>query len=122
VYGEFPRWRGLATLNWSKGPWSATWTMRYVGRTRVGSADLSQGYSADEDVPGVVHPIGAYVYHNLSASYALAKYHTTLSAGVDNLSNKQPPMFYQWGSNGNSDAYTYDLIGRYYWMRATVAF
>ena len=122
VYGEFPRWRGLATLNWSKGPWSASWTMRYVGRTRVGSADLSQGYSADEDINGVVHPIGAYVYHNISGSYALAKYHTTISAGVDNLSNKQPPMFYQWGSNGNSDAYTYDLVGRYYWMRATLAF
>ncbi|GGA33833.1 TonB-dependent receptor [Dyella nitratireducens] len=122
VYGEFPRWRGLATLNWNKGPWSASWTMRYVGRTRVGSTDLSQGYSADENIPGIVHAIGAYVYHNISGSYTLAKYHTTISAGIDNLSDKQPPMFYQWGSNGNTDAYTYDLIGRYYWMRATVSF
>lgn len=122
VYGEFPRWRGLATLNWNKGAWSATWTIRYVGRTRVGNADLSQGYSADEDINGVVRPIGAYAYHNVSASYALSKYHTTLSGGIDNLSNKQPPMFYQWGSNGNTEAYTYDLIGRYYWMRATMSF
>ncbi|MBE1161885.1 TonB-dependent receptor [Dyella acidiphila] len=122
VYGEFPRWRGLATLNWSEGAWSASWTMRYIGRTQVGSADLSQGYSADESLPGVVHPIGAYVYHNISGSYAFAKYHTTLSVGIDNLSNKQPPMFYQWGSNSNTDAYTYDLIGRYYWMRATLSF
>lgn len=121
VYGEFPRWRGLATLNWNKGPWSASWTMRYVGRTKVGSADLSQGYSADETLPGVVHPIGAYVYHNVSGSYEFARYHTTLSVGIDNLSNKQPPMFYQWGSNSNTDAYTYDLVGRYYWMRATLS-
>lgn len=122
VYGEFPRWRGLATLNWNKGPWSATWTVRYVGRTRVGSADLSQGYSADEDINGVVHAIGAYAYNNISGSYDLKRYHTTLTAGIDNLSNKQPPMFYQWGSNGNTDAFTYDLMGRYYWMRATVSF
>ena len=122
VYGQFPRWRGLAALNGSQGPWRAIWTVRYVGRTRVDSADLSQDYSADESINGVVHPIGAYTYHNLSASYALAKYHTTLSAGVDNLSDKQPPMLYRWGSNGNSDAYAYDLLGRYYWMRATVTF
>jgi outer membrane receptor protein involved in Fe transport len=122
VYGEFPRWRGLATLNWSQGPWSASWTIRYIGRTKVGSADLSQGYSADEVINGVVHDIGAYAYNNVSASYAFAKYHTTVSVGIDNLSDKQPPMFYQWGSNGNTDAYTYDLIGRYYWMRATLSF
>ncbi|MBA2079248.1 TonB-dependent receptor [Rhodanobacter sp. PCA2] len=120
-YGEFPRWRGLGTLNWSRGPWSASWTLRYIGRTKVGSADLSQSYSADEGRDGVVHRIGAYVYNNLSASYEFGKYHTTLSVGVDNIADKQPPMFYQWGSNSNTDAYTYDLIGRYYWARATVS-
>lgn len=122
VYGEFPRWRGLTTLNWSKGPWGASWTIRYIGRTKVGSAELSQGYSADEGVNGVVHKIGAYAYNNLSASYDFKKYHTMLSVGVDNIADKQPPMFYQWGSNANTDAYTYDLIGRYYWMRAVVSF
>ncbi|QEE24406.1 TonB-dependent receptor [Rhodanobacter glycinis] len=122
AYGEFPRWRALGTLNWSRGDWSATWTLRYVGRTKVGSADLSQGYSADGVIGGVVHKIGAYAYNNLSANYKFSKYHTTLSLGVDNIADKQPPMFYQWGSNSNTDAYTYDLIGRYYWMRATVSF
>ena len=122
VYGEFPRWRGLAALNWNKGAWSASWTIRYVGRTKVGSTDLAQGYSADETIEGAVHHIGAYAYNNVSASYAFTPYHTTVSIGVDNLGNRLPPMFYQWGSNGNTDAYTYDLVGRYYWMRATLSF
>lgn len=122
AYGEFPRWRGLGSLNWSRGAWSASWTLRYVGRTKVGSADPSQSYSADEGIDGLVHKIGAYAYNNLSASYKFNNYHTTLSLGVDNIADKQPPMFYQWGSNSNTDAYTYDLIGRYYWMRATVSF
>lgn len=122
VYGEFPRWRGLGTLNWKLGNWGASWTMRYIGRTRVGSDDLSEGYSADESIPGVEHKIGAYTYNNVSASYDFTKYHTTLSAGIDNLANKTPPLFYQWGSNSNTDAYTYDQIGRYYWVRATVTF
>ena len=121
VYGEFPRWRGLGTLDWSKGAWSASWTLRYVGHTRVGNADLSQDYSADESLAGVVRRIGAYAYNNASVSYNFAKLHTLLSFGVDNLADKRPPLFYQWGSNGNTDAYTYDLIGRYYWVRATVS-
>ncbi|MEO8777148.1 MAG: TonB-dependent receptor [Rhodanobacter sp.] len=121
AYGEFPRWRGLGTLNWSRGPWSANWALRYVGRTKVGSADPSQSYSADGAIGGVVHRIGAYAYNNLSASYDFNKYHTTLSVGVDNIADKQPPMFYQWGSNSNTDAYTYDLLGRYYWVRASVS-
>jgi outer membrane receptor protein involved in Fe transport len=96
--------------------------MRYIGRTRVGSDVLSEGYSADESIAGVEHKIGAYTYNNVSASYDFAKYHTTMSVGIDNLANKTPPMFYQWGSNSNTDASTYDQIGRYYWMRATVTF
>ena len=122
VYGEFPRWRGLGMLNWKLGPWTANWTLRYVGRTRVGNADVAQGYSADEALEGVVHKIGAYAYNNLSAGYDFEKYHTNLSIGVDNIADKKPPMFYQWGSNSNTDAYTYDQIGRYYWARATVTF
>ena len=122
VYGEFPRWRGLVSLSWDKGPWNVNWTSRYIGRTRVGDSDLSQNYSADESLPGVERKIGAYVYNNLSASYDFSKLHTRVSLGVDNIANKEPPMFYQWGSNSNTDAYTYDQIGRYYWARATVTF
>ncbi len=122
VYGEFPRWRGLGTLNWKQGNWGASWTLRYIGRTQVGSSNLADGYSADEGIAGVEHKIGAYAYNNVSASYDFTGYHTTVSAGIDNLADKTPPLFYQWGSNSNTDAYTYDQIGRYYWLRATVTF
>lgn len=120
-YGEFPHWRGLGTLSWNRGNWNATWTMRYIGRTRIGNSDPAADYSADENINGVVRKIGAYVYNNVSAGYTFSKLHTTVSAGIDNLANKQPPMFYQWGSNSNTDAYTYDQIGRYFWARVAVS-
>ncbi|HVI56298.1 MAG TPA: TonB-dependent receptor [Luteibacter sp.] len=122
-YGNFPRWRALGTLNWSLGNWSASWRLRYVGRTQVGSADLDQGLSADSDVPGVERKIGAYVYHNVQVAYRVEPWHTRIELGVDNLADKQPPLFFSNNvNNANTDVATYDLLGRYYWVRATVSF
>ena len=123
AYGNFPRWRGLATLNWSRGAWSASWRMRYVGRTQVGSADTRQQLSADLSIPAVVRTVGAYTYHSLQAGYDMKPWHTRLDVGVDNVTNKQPPLLYQNNvTNSNTDVATYDVMGRYYWLRATVTF
>jgi outer membrane receptor protein involved in Fe transport len=43
--------------------------------------------------------------------------------GIDNIADKQPPLFYQNNvTNSNTDVATYDVMGRYYWARATVTF
>jgi outer membrane receptor protein involved in Fe transport len=122
-YGNFPRWRGLGTLNWALGNWSASWRVRYVGKSQVGSTDLSQGLSADADEAGVARKFGAYAYHNVQAGYDFKQWHTRLDLGVDNLTDKQPPLYYSNNvTNANTDVATYDLLGRYYWVRATVTF
>ena len=42
---------------------------------------------------------------------------------VNNLFDKQPPLLYENNTNNaNTDAMNFDLIGRYYWARWTVAF
>jgi outer membrane receptor protein involved in Fe transport len=122
-YGNFPRWRGLGTLNWSMGNFSASWRLRYVGRTQIGSSDLTQGLSADAALPGIERKIGAYVYHNVQVAYKVEPWHTRFELGVDNLADKQPPLYFANNvTNANTDVATYDLLGRYYWMRATVSF
>jgi outer membrane receptor protein involved in Fe transport len=122
-YGNFPRWRGLSTLNWSMGDWSASWRMRYVGRSQIGSDDLTQGLSADSDVAGVERKVGAYVYHNIQVGYNVQPWHTRFDLGIDNVADKQPPLYYSNNvTNANTDVATYDLLGRYYWVRATVSF
>jgi len=41
----------------------------------------------------------------------------TVTAGVDNLTNEQPPLMYQNNViNANTDVSTYDTIGTYYRM------
>ena len=42
---------------------------------------------------------------------------------MDNLGDKQPPLFYNNNANnGNTDVMTYDVLGRYLWARVTVTF
>jgi outer membrane receptor protein involved in Fe transport len=107
-YGNFPRWRALGTANWQMGDFSANWTQRYQGRINLRD--------------GLDLPIGAVVYHNLSFGYNIDPINTRLDIGVDNVGDKQPPLFYQATTNANIDINTYDPIGRFYWGRVTVKF
>lgn len=123
AYGNFPRWRGLGTVSWALGDWSATWRIRYVGNTAIGNSDPDQSLSADSSRPTVVRKIGAYVYNNLQLGYEVQPWHTRFEVGVDNIADKQPPLYYSNNvGNANTDVATYDLLGRFYWARATVKF
>ncbi len=122
-FGNFPRVRGLGSLDWSLGAFEASWRIRYIGNTKIGSADLSQGQSADGGIPGTVRHLGAQTYHNFSFGYTLEPINTQFQVGVDNAFNKQPPIFYQnVVINANTDVNTYDTVGRFYWGRVTVKF
>ncbi|AIF46759.1 TonB-dependent receptor domain-containing protein [Dyella japonica] len=112
-FGNISRWRGTLTLNWAMGPWSAQWQSRYIHPVTNLNANLDTGGSA---------PMASVLYHSIQAGYEWAKIHTRFDVGIDNLSNKTPPLAYENGSNYNVDTATYDVMGRYYWARATVKF
>ncbi|WP_267085872.1 hypothetical protein, partial [Xanthomonas sacchari] len=67
--------------------------------------------------------IGAYVYHSVQVGYQVKQWNTRFEVGVDNLADRQPPPYYANNvTNANTDVATYDLLGRYYWARATGKF
>jgi outer membrane receptor protein involved in Fe transport len=113
-FGNISRWRGTLTLNWDKGNWNAQWQSRYVHRLTALNGDAA--------VAGVNIPMASVLYHSIQLGYAVPSIHTRFDVGVDNLSNKLPPLIYQNGGNYNVDTATYDVLGRYYWARATVKF
>ena len=128
TFGNFARWRGLATLDWNLGPWNAQWQTRYVGRTTVGYANGNLGPSADlcgcytSPATPVLHD-GALTYHNVSVGYNIEPINTLVQIGVDNVGDKQPPIYYLNNTvNANTDVNTYDTIGRYYFATVTVKF
>jgi iron complex outermembrane receptor protein len=113
-FGNISRWRGTATFNWTKGNWSAQWQSRYIHRLTALNADAA--------IVGVTSPMASVLYHSLQLGYAVPSIHTRFDVGVDNLMDKTPPLVYQNSGNYNVDTATYDVLGRYYWARATVKF
>lgn len=113
-FGNITRWRGTLTLNWEKGNWSAQWQTRYINHLT--------NLNADAVFSGVNIPMASVLYHSVQLGYAIPAWHTRIDLGVDNLSNKAPPLIYQNGLNYNVDTATYDTLGRYYWARATFKF
>ncbi len=94
-------------------------TSRRVGRS------VSSGREKDTTFPGYPGgflPIGAVTYNNVQFGYNIEPINTRFDVGVDNVGDKQPPLFYQSVTNANIDINTYDPIGRFYWGRVTVKF
>ena len=113
-FGNISRLRGTVTLNWEKGNWNAQWQSRYINKLTA--------LNADYNIAGVNIPMASVTYHSIQLGYAVPSIHTRFDIGVDNLSNKVPPLVYQNSGNYNVDTATYDVLGRYYWARATIKF
>jgi outer membrane receptor protein involved in Fe transport len=128
TYGNFARWRALANVDWNLGPWTASYQARYIGHITIGYTNKDLGPSASADglyapAGASVYHYGAQVYHDVSVGYNIEPLNTTVQLGVDNLSDKQPPLFFQQNViNANTDVNTYDTVGRYYFAKVTVKF
>ncbi|HET7562001.1 MAG TPA: TonB-dependent receptor [Rhodanobacteraceae bacterium] len=111
-FGNIARWRATATLNWQRNSWDAQWRTRYISPVTALQADALTNASI---------PQASVVYNDLQVGYAMPSLHTRLDAGVDNIFGKKPPLYYQNGQM-NVDTATYDMVGTYYWARATLRF
>jgi outer membrane receptor protein involved in Fe transport len=127
----FPRWRAQSSVSWQFGNFDASWRMRYVGRFRMGSPAASQDvfpagtcYYGDYcTIHGLFYDFGATTYNDLQFGYNLESLNTRFDIGVNNVSDKQPPMLFANNTlNANTDPSDFDLLGRYYWGRITVKF
>jgi iron complex outermembrane recepter protein len=124
--GNYSKWRALGNVSWSKGIWDASWNLRYIDGFTVGSTELD-GTCANLGLPrgsaGCQFSRPSYTYHNLQVGVKFLDDKFKLRLGVDNLTDKTPPILYQNNSlNGNTDERTFDTVGRYYWMNLGVTF
>ncbi|GAA0786814.1 MULTISPECIES: TonB-dependent receptor domain-containing protein [Pseudomonadati] len=67
--------------------------------------------TTDINDDGSGYEIDSLIYHTLSYSYATS-WNSTVSAGINNLTDEQPRFDAYGGYNGS----IYDIIGRSYWM------
>ncbi|MFC5475272.1 TonB-dependent receptor [Paraherbaspirillum soli] len=113
--GVVARWRHTATLNWSKGPWSAVLQQSFTtGYRDQNSKTVAAAYKE--------HQVASYTRYNLSGTYTGFK-NLSLTAGIKNLFNTDPPASnvtdnFQYGY----DARYTDPIGRAFFVRANYQF
>jgi iron complex outermembrane recepter protein len=67
---------------------------------------------------GIVNDV---YYTDLQVDYTLQEHNATLSFGIDNVFDQLPPASYA-NAPINYDMYTYDIMGRYFFVRVTKNF
>jgi outer membrane receptor protein involved in Fe transport len=105
----YPHWKGQASLRWSDGPAALMWRARYIGS------------STDMVNPVKDATTRAIVYHDLEASYALGRYATDVTVGMNNIFDTMPPASYA-NAPINFDIYTYDVRGRFLYVKVGARF
>jgi iron complex outermembrane recepter protein len=105
--GVIPYWRHYLVFDWDYGPWSATLSENYQRGTHDEIPSTTNG-----TLPRI---IGDYDIWNIGGAYA-GFTNMTLSAGIKNLMDRNPPFSIQGGTTqvGFDPTYT-DPHGRLYW-------
>lgn len=93
--------------------WEANYELRYISEVESFACQ-----SAPEKC--YAPTIGAVTYHDIAGSYFVSD-KLTFTAGINNLLNKQAP-YYTGNNDSNTDPYTYDVLGRYMFLRANYKF
>ncbi|UYY58773.1 TonB-dependent receptor domain-containing protein [Sphingomonas sp. S2-65] len=122
VKGELgdPIFSANATVDYSHGPFSLGYQVRYVGKQSI------TDWEAQHDTNGVpaYDPYYADVtyypevfYHAIRASVDVNR-QFTLYGGVDNLTDERPP----YGLTGTGEDAVYDNVGRFMYVGAAIKF
>ncbi|WP_126537101.1 TonB-dependent receptor plug domain-containing protein [Aerosticca soli] len=123
-----PRLTSMLDIGWNHGPWTVDYKVRYFSRLRENCA-AAAGFPIcnhpDEIAPNRpdgTHYLGATTYHDVRASWKLPiQLDLTLTAGVNNLFDRKPPICLSCSLNGY-DAATYDLPSRFAYVQADLKF
>jgi len=106
-----PSFKHRASVQWMRGPITAQLLWRYVGEV-------------DDDDPGTdyaVETIDGTHYFDVSGSYQVND-NLTLTGGIDNLLNEEPPILGDNQEQANTYPATYDVFGRTFFIKATTRF
>jgi len=129
-----PRLRSTLRLSWALADWNFGYTFRYLSGLKEDCAGAAGFPSCRENVnsagsnvaptrPDGTNILGAVTYQDVRASWKtpIEMFPLTVSAGVNNLWAKDPPVCVSCSLNGY-DASNYDLPGRFWYVEANIKF
>ncbi|WP_440985058.1 TonB-dependent receptor [Xanthomonas sontii] len=122
VDSSIPEWTSNLSLDWSRGRWNASWTLRHISELTEQCGDAVAFPVCSNPVAGT-NTLDAITYHDLQVGYRFDWLKgLTLSGGVNNVFDKDPPICLSCSLNGY-DASTYGIPGgRYLYVRADLKF
>lgn len=109
--GVWPQWKGLTTLDWTRGDWSASVSWEYL--------DSVTEFPDDEN-PTAGRKVPRVNYFDFTGSYH-TPWGPRVTAGVTNAFNTDPPFIFS-GRNVFTDPNTYRMLGRSWFVRLTHEF
>jgi outer membrane receptor protein involved in Fe transport len=114
-FGNYAKLRTLSQVAWSWQGIEGMLSMQYIGPMVI-----HHPATQSPAVYGLPNPdlqIPSIIYFNLTAGYTIPVTKTRVLAGVQNIGDKQPPIFFQNNvTNANTDVSTYDTLGRRYFV------
>jgi iron complex outermembrane receptor protein len=109
LHGSYTHLRARFETVYSESNWSVGYDVRLIGGAKVLGADSSvQAFTRVSDV----------YYHDIFAQYRMGK--ATFTVGIDNVLDRTPPLVID--GNTNTNPLTYDVVGRYIYMKGSIAF
>ncbi len=106
--GSYARVRSALTFGYARDDWSASWTTRLISGAKVLGGGPGEPFSKAPDV----------LYHDLSATWRRDR--LTFVGGIENLLDQKPPTLLDGVTN--TDTNTYDVVGRFLFVRCTATF
>jgi outer membrane receptor protein involved in Fe transport len=109
--GARPRWRASGHLDWDSGPWMASYAAEYIGSYSEFVEPFLELFGIEfEPFTRRVDPV---LYHDIEAGFTFDS-GVKLRAAITNVTDEDPP--YVNITPGNTDAATYRLLGRSYFL------
>jgi len=112
VTGVVPRWKHYASFTWDRGPWTAS----------VANNFQSSYVDVNPDLNGNLREVGSMSLYDVQGSYSGIR-HVTLTLGVKNVLDSNPPMTNQriYFQAGYDPSY-YDARARFVYGSLTYSF
>jgi iron complex outermembrane recepter protein len=110
--GAYPEWKSTLSATWSGGPARVMFRWRHID-------SMLDFRNVPVFSPTAVNP-PTYNAYDLVGWYDLTE-KVTLRAGVNNLTDKHPPLFTSY-PNSNTDPSTYDVLGRRFFVGVRARF
>ena len=109
-----PEYKHRMTFRWSNDDVTAQLLWRYVG-------EVSDDDDGPDSTPFSVEEISGFNYFDASATYFINDNYR-VTAGIDNLFDKKPPILGRNDSQSNTYPATYDVFGRTFFVNVTATF